>query len=184
MNPALPKNYGLNIKECGDINRKGRADVKKPIFFLLIIIFALLQATLLNYINIFNIKPDLLLVSVVISSLYFDPVWALSLSIFAGILKDILSANTLGMNTVLFCLWSFSIIKLSRGITFDSNYIRLVLIFIITILNSIIIRLVSLFLDNFIPWGIFLRITLVESLYTALILPLVFKFTHSLSNVE
>ncbi|MBI3990850.1 MAG: rod shape-determining protein MreD [Candidatus Omnitrophica bacterium] len=158
--------------------------MKKLIFFFLIIIFALLQATLLNCIDIFNIKPDLLLASVIISSLSFNPVWALSLSIFAGILKDIFSANTFGMNTILFFLWSLFIIELSRGITFDSKYIRLALIFIIAILNNIIIRLIFLFLGNLIPWGIFLRITLVESLYTALFLPLVFKFSHSLLNVE
>lgn len=163
---------------------KKNGAVKKLIFFFVIIILALLQATLLNYINIFNIKPDLLLISVIISSLFFEPAWALSLSIFSGILKDIFSTNAFGMNAILFLLWSFLIIKLSRKITFDNNYIRLALIFIIAIINNIIIRLFFLFLDNFIPWGIFLRITLVESLYTALFLPLVFKLTHSLLSVE
>ena len=154
--------------------------MKKLIFISIIIIFVLLQATVLNYVNIFNVKPDLLLISVIIASLFFEPVWAISLSIFAGILKDIFSVNAFGMNTVLFFLWSFLIIKLSRKIIFDSNYIRLALMFIIAILNSIIVRLIFLFLGNFISWGIFLRITFIESLYTALIFLLVLKFTHTL----
>jgi len=154
--------------------------VKKLIFISVIIILVLLEATVLNYVNIFNVKPDLLLISVIIASLFFAPGWAISLSIFAGILKDIFSVNAFGMNTILFFLWSFLIIKLSRKIIFDSNYIRLALIFIIAILNSIISRLIFLFSGNFISWGIFLRITSVESLYTALIFLLVLKFTHTL----
>ena len=158
--------------------------MKNLIFISVIIIFALLQVTILNYVNIFNIKPDLLLISVVIASLFFQPVWAISLSIFAGIVKDIFSVNVFGMNTILFFLYSLLIIKLSKRFSFDSNYVRLVLLFIIAVLNNIIIRLIFLFLGNFISWGIFLRITFIESLYTALIFPLALKFAQTLSISE
>ena len=154
--------------------------MKNFIFIAIIIIFGLLQATVLNYINIFNVKPDLLLISVIIASLFFEPTWAISLSIFAGILKDVFSVNAFGMHTILFFLWSFLIIKLSRKITLDDNYIKLVLIFIIAILNNIIIRLIFLFLGNFISLGLFLRITFINSLYTAFIFLLVLKFAHTL----
>jgi len=154
--------------------------VKNFIFIAVIVIFALLQATILNYVNIFNVKPDLLLISVIIASLYFEPLWAMSLSIFAGVLKDIFSVNVFGMNTIPFFLWSFLIIKLSGKISFDSNYVRSVFIFIIAILNNIITRLIFLFLGNFISLGLFLRITFIESLYTALIFPLALKFAHVL----
>ena len=158
--------------------------MKNFIFIAAIIIFALLQVTILNYVNIFNVKPDLLLISVIIASLYFKPLWAISLSIFAGVLKDIFSVNAFGLNSILFFLWSFLIIKLSRKISFDSNYVRLVLIFIIAIVNNIITRLIFLFLGNFISIGLFLRITFIESLYTALIFPLALKFTQTLSISE
>lgn len=154
--------------------------MKNFIFIVIIIIFGLLQTTILNYVNIFNIKPDLLLISVIIASLFFEPIWAISLSIFAGILKDVFSLNAFGMHTILFFLWSFLIIKLSRKITLDNNYIKLVLIFIIAILNNIIIRLIFLFLGNFISLGLFLRISFIEPLYTAFIFLLVLKFTHTL----
>lgn len=154
--------------------------MKNLIFIAAIAIFALLQATVLNYVNIFNVKPDLLLISVIIASLFFEPVWAIFLSLFAGILKDIFSVNAFGLNSLLFFLWSFLIIKLSRKIIFDSNYIRLALIFVVAILNNIIVRLTFLFLGNFISLGLFLRVTFIESLYTALIFPLALKFAHTL----
>ena len=154
--------------------------MKNFIFIAIIVIFGLLQTTILNYVNIFNIKPDLLLISVIIASLFFEPIWAISLSIFAGILKDVFSVNAFGVHTILFFLWSFLIIKLSRKITLDNNYIKLVLIFIIAVLNNIIIRLIFLFLGNFISLGLFLRISFIEPLYTAFIFLLVLKFAHTL----
>ena len=154
------------------------------IFIVAIIIFALLQTTILNYVNIFNVKPDLLLISAIIASLFFQPLWAISLSIFSGILKDIFSVNAFGMNTILFFLWSFLIIKLSRKISLDSNYVCLVLVFIIAIVNNIITRLIFLFLGNSISLGLFLRITFIGSLYTASIFPLALKFARNLLSIN
>ena len=118
------------------------------------------------------------------ASLFFAPGWALFLSVFAGIIKDILSVNTFGFNSLLFFFWSFSIIKLSRSITFDTNYIRLALIFVIAVFNNIIARLASIFLGNFISWGISLRIAVIGPLYTAFIFPLALKLAKQLGFSE
>lgn len=158
--------------------------MRKLIFILTLIILVILQATVLNYFNIFNVRPDLLLISVIITSLFFPPLLAISLSISAGILKDIFSINAFGMNTPLFFLWSFLIIKLSRKITFDTDYIRLALIFVIAILNNIITRLILLFFGNPVSLGIFLRIVFIESLYTVIISLLVLKFAPNLSSIS
>lgn len=158
--------------------------MRKLIFIAAIIMFGLLQVTILNYINIFNVKPDLLLISVTIASLFFEPLWAIFFSIFAGILKDVFSVNAFGMHTLLFFLWSFSIIKLSRKVSFDNDYFKLALLFMITILNNIIIRLIFIFLGNFISLGLFLRITFVESLYTVLIFPLALKFMRNILSIS
>jgi len=158
--------------------------MKKMIFMSAIIICGLLQATVLNYINIFNVKPDLLLISVIIASLFFKPQWAIPLSIFAGVLKDIFSVNVFGMNSILLFLWSFLIIKLSRKISFDSDYIKLALLFIAVIANNIILSLIFLFLGNFISLGLFLRITFIESLYTVLLFSFLLKFARNLSLVS
>jgi hypothetical protein len=88
------------------------------------------------------------------------------------------------LNTILFFLWSILIIKLSRKISFDNNYVRLVFIFIIAILNNIVSRLIFIFLGNLVSLGLFLRITFIESLYTALIFPLALKFARNLSSIS
>jgi len=149
--------------------------VKKLIFIFTIIIFAIFEVTILDYFKIFNVKPNILLILVVGLSLSLELRWAINFAVLCGILKDIFSINTFGINTLLFPLWSFLTIELSKKISIDNNFIRAIIIFIIVILNNIITRLILSYLGKIIPMGIFLRITCLESLYTALISPLIFK---------
>lgn len=150
--------------------------MKKFFIFLLIIIIAvLLEITVLDYFKILNVKPDIILIITVIAVLYLKSGWGIVLCVFAGIFKDSFSINTFGINTLLLTLWGFLILKLDKKITIDNNLIRAILIFIILILNDIVTRVIFLSLGRFVSFGIFLRITFLESLYTALISPLVFK---------
>lgn len=147
-------------------------------FLLVIVIFSIFQVTILDNFRIFNAKPDLLLISVVMAGLCFEFKWALLLSIFIGILKDTLCINTFGINTLLFPLWALIMIELSKKISVDNNFMRAVFVFIVVISNTIITKSIFLFLNNsVIPLGIFIRTLFFESLYTALIFPLVFKIT-------
>lgn len=135
----------------------------------------MLQLTLLDYIKIFNVKPDLFLVCAVIASLIFKPRLALFFSLFAGMLKDAFSVNAFAIHTLLYPFWSFLIIRLSRKITIETNIIRMVLIFIISFLHSVATGLIFIYLNTFIPAGIFLRIVIIESFYTTAVFPLVFR---------
>ncbi len=150
-------------------------------FFLgIIAAAALIQTTILDYISIFHVKPDLLLICVVCASLFFEFKWAMLLSISAGFSKDILSINTFGINTILFPLLSLSLIKLSREISLDNNFILMAAVFMIVLISDIIVRLIFLFMGNSIPCGIFLRIAFLEAFYTAAVFPLVLKVVRPL----
>ncbi len=145
-------------------------------FLIAIFIIAIIQSTLLDYIKIFGVKPDFLLISVVIVSLNLELKWALVLSICAGFLKDALGINAFGINTLLFSLWSFLIMRLSKKISIDNNLIRAVLVFIAVIFNDIVKILTFLFLGNFfVPFSILIRTAFLESMYTALVSTLAFK---------
>ncbi len=145
------------------------------IFFLAVIVLGILQMTILDYFKVFGVKPDLLLISVVIAALVFEFKRAFILSVFAGILKDAFGANAFGINTLLFPLWSFLIIRLNKEITIDYNFIRIALVFIISLLHNTITGLILIYSGNLIPLGLFLRIVSLQSIYTALVLPLMFK---------
>lgn len=158
--------------------------MKNWFFLFVIIAFALLQVTVLDYFKIFKIKPDLLLISVIIISLYFELKSTLFLSIFTGILKDTFLASPFAINTLLFPLWGFLTIKLSKKVSLDNNFTRSISIFIIMVLNSTITRLIFLFFGKFISWGIYLRIALFESLYTALIFPIIFRIIKPILTIK
>lgn len=141
---------------------------------LLVLISALLQATVLQGLRIFYVKPDLLFICVVFLSLSCETKTALGLSLLAGILKDIFSVNAFGVSTLLFSLSSLFILKLSRKISLDNDALRAALVFLLMLANGIASRFIFLFLGNFISIGIFLRVVLLESLYTAAVFPLVY----------
>lgn len=147
--------------------------MKKWIFFVIIVALGMLQVTILNYFKIFGVKPDLLLISVVIASLFFEFKWAFILSVFAGLFKDIFGANIFGINTLLFPLWSFLIVRLNKQITIDYNFVRIALIFIISLLHNTITGLILIYSGNLILLGLFLRIVSLQSIYTAVVLPLI-----------
>jgi rod shape-determining protein MreD len=145
--------------------------MRKWSFFFLILILGILELTFLNYFKIFNIKPDLFLICAVLASLFLEPRPAVALSLSAGLLKDSLSSSLFGINVVLFTLWSFLILKLNRKIRLDNNFLRLGLVFIVALLHNIFSGITLLYLGRSIPLGIFLRIALVGSIYTALAMP-------------
>lgn len=149
--------------------------MKKWFFLLIILIAVIFDTAILSHLRIFNVNPNLLLIIIVAASLCFELRWALFFSILAGALKDIFCANAIGINVLIFALLSLLVIKLSREIPIDNNLTFAALIFIAVFLSDIIIRLAYVYLGKYIPLGIFLRIAFLESLYTMLISPLVFK---------
>ena len=152
--------------------------MNKLIFLAVIFLIGLLQATILDSFKFFWVKPDLLLVSAVIASLYFNLRWAMAAACLAGLLKDITGVGAFGIYTLLFPLWSFLIIRLSKQISLEHDFMPPAVVFVTVILSSIIVRAAFLLLGApVISLGIFLRVTLIESLYTALAFPLLFKIT-------
>lgn len=142
--------------------------------FLIISIFAIFQATILNYLKIFYVLPDLLLISMVMVSLLFELRLALVLSAFAGILKDIFSIKPFAINTILFLLWCLFIKNLSKKLAIENRLSRALLVFVIVIFNDVINRLVIFHTGETIPAGIVLRVIFLESLFSACVSPLVY----------
>lgn len=149
--------------------------MKNWIFLLIILIFALLQTTMLDYVKIFGVKPDLFLISIVLAGIYFEARWALFISLFSGILEDILGINTFGINTLLFPLMCFLVIQLNKKLSIDNYFLCSIVTFICTLLYAAGTRLIFLYLNNFIPLSVFLRIAFFEALYTSLIFSLIFR---------
>lgn len=155
--------------------------MKNLIFLLGIIILGIAQSTILDCIKIFNVKPDLLLICIVIISLVLESRQAFILSVFAGLFKDSFSPNAFGINTILFAAWSFLIIKLSKQISIEDNFTRLPLIFITAFVHNTAYGLILICLGTSISWGIFFRNISIASLYTTFFLPILFKLSENIN---
>jgi cell shape-determining protein MreD len=101
--------------------------------------------------------------------------FALPLSIIAGAFKDIYGAGSFAINPILSGLWSFLVINLARRVSIDINLTRAALIFIIAILNAFAMMIFLWYLGTYVAFGIFMRASFLDSLYTALLSLLVFK---------
>ncbi len=150
--------------------------MKKLLFLFVIIACALLETTVLNSFRVFNTKPDLLLTLVVIVSLGFELRWAIFFSIFAGLLKDSFSISSFGINTILFGLWSFILVRLSRKISVETDLMRVIVLSIVLVLNSVVLKIIFFYSGKFIPFGIFMRTAFFSSAYTILVSPLLFRY--------
>jgi rod shape-determining protein MreD len=142
---------------------------------LILAALGLFQLTFLHYFRVFGVQPDLFLVGVVLASLLLQERLAIIFSIALGIFKDAFSPAALGLDILLFGLWSFLIVKITRKVSLEDNLSRTLLVFIIALLQNIASGLSLAYSGSFIPTGIFLRAVFLGALYTALALALILR---------
>lgn len=147
--------------------------IKNLVLFFVIIIFALFQATFVNYFTFFGVKPDFLIIIVILLGVFLNWRWAVFFSVLAGFLKDIFGLEIFGIHIVLFACWSYLVSRLSRKVTIGDNASLMAIVFVVAVLNGLLIRFINISLGRSIPFGISVRIICVESLYTVLVYPLV-----------
>jgi rod shape-determining protein MreD len=136
-------------------------------FFAVILAVAIFQISLGEALRIFNVKPELLLASVVLFTLICEFRLAVALGIIAGMLKDILSINNAAVNTILFPLWSILVIQAARKISLDTPARQGCLVAVVVMMNSLVLQLFIFPAGGKVPAGIFLRTLFLEPLYTA-----------------
>lgn len=152
--------------------------MKKLLYLGLIAAFVLLEPTFLNYFRVFLVKPNLSLTAVFMACIFFNPAWALAFAVFAGILRDSLGISAYGVNTVLFPLWAFLILRLFKKISAENNIVRIAVLSIILVLNSIITKALIQHWGGVVsPW-VFIKITTLETLYTVLVFHWLFSLLH------
>ncbi|MDD5255253.1 MAG: rod shape-determining protein MreD [Candidatus Omnitrophica bacterium] len=146
--------------------------MKKICFFLIMLLFFMLQATLFQPFRVFGVKPDLLLLSAVSAGLLFDLKWALFFGIIAGFLKDILGVQDFAFNVAFFSLWSYVSHLVSRKVHLDNELFAAIFVCVVAFAHIGISRIVFTFLGITTgSTGVFARTLLLEPLYTALFLP-------------
>ena len=158
--------------------------MRKRAFFFFILLCALLQPTLLDAFRIFGVKPDLLLLSVVVASINFKLRSALFFSILSGILKDAFSVHSFGLNTLLFPLWTLALFFLAKEVQLDDDYIRIGLVLVVALLHNLTQGFMIVYFGGVVPFGIFLRLTFLGVVYTTAVFCLLLRYVFPLLSLN
>jgi rod shape-determining protein MreD len=143
--------------------------MKKIIFFILLLVVALLQATLANGVRVFGVKPELFWIMVLACGLYFDLRTAVVFSLTCGLLKDCMGVSSYGIYTILFPLWALAINTLSKRISFDHMSVCASFLAVMIFVNEAIVRSIPFISSNQLSFGAFMKVGCIEGLYTALL---------------
>lgn len=140
-----------------------------------LIFFTVIQISALNYIEIYSVKPDILLISVIILALYKGSRAGIEAGIIAGLLYDLGRSTTFGLSIILFAIYGYVIGFLGKNVYKESVFLRCLIVFIFSLATGLIHYLFSLMFQTLPPFVPYLkRIILPYSLYTTLFSPLVF----------
>ncbi|MFA5101205.1 MAG: rod shape-determining protein MreD [Candidatus Omnitrophota bacterium] len=157
--------------------------MKKIIFIALLLLAALVQSALIPYVSVFGVKPDLFWIMVMCAALYFDAGTAVIFSLTCGLLKDCLGTSPFGVYIVLFPLWSIGIGCLSKRISFDNMPVSSFVLGAMVFVNAVALRFMPFIPDGPLSFTAFMRIGVIESIYTALVFawigPLVRRLAES-----
>jgi len=150
---------------------------RNAILLLLGIVFLTFQTTLLSYLPIQRIRPDIVLVLILYWGLSFPPVSGGIHSLFLGYLMDLFSGNSFGLYTftrpLLFCL-----AQLFRGrLYLESFPFQFLFVFVFALFEGLLI-LILLAALNPAPLGnlypLFFTFFLPQSFLTGMITPVLF----------
>ena len=147
---------------------------------------AFFQSTVLEYIEIFTIRPNLLMALMVIVALLRDPSESAAMAIGLGLCMDILMGKALGWYGLLFFLVAMPISLINEKIYRD----KFVVLFTFTLTASVFIE-TSFFLIMFMFRGynnlpvVFSRIIIPEAFYNSiLVLPLFKPISRAYSILD
>lgn len=112
--------------------------MKRLILYIVGILIIILENTVTNYIDVFGVSLNILLIYMTIISLYIDELEIGIVASILGVIKDITVGAMFGINAITLFIISFSISYLRKKI-YKENYITiLVLVFITSIVDSVI----------------------------------------------
>ena len=116
--------------------------MKNIVVFLIGLFLIFLEAFFTNHISSF-LSIDLLLIYIILISLYMDKSYALIEVGLLGLLSDLVVGGIVGITALLFMAASYFISTVEKSIFKDKKLIVLYLVFVISIVYSIINAVVS-----------------------------------------
>ncbi|MFA7283332.1 MAG: rod shape-determining protein MreD [Candidatus Omnitrophota bacterium] len=147
---------------------------------LAIVVLTTLELAWPAFLDFFYCKPDLLLAFAVSLVFYADFKTAFLFGTLSGLAKDLFLFRGVAVNTFCFGALVYLVYRVSRQISTEDFYVRLLIVLAAALLNNFVTGLNAAaglegMASGGVPAGIFLRNLLISSFYTVLLAPAVFK---------
>ncbi|MDN5316235.1 MAG: rod shape-determining protein MreD [Thermoanaerobacterium sp.] len=144
--------------------------------YLLVIFVIILQGTLFRYIAILGVKPDALLILVIAFSLLNGTRESIILSLFGGILVDVLFNNAIGFVTISLLSVAYLTGLLSKNVFKESTFVAFVFVFLGTILYNLIMVFSMLLMKYDINPSYLFNVIIVQSVYNSFITIFAYRY--------
>lgn len=159
--------------------------LNKFLILLLIILFTVLQCSVLKCIQISNLQPDILLILIVFFSLYFGKIYGLIVGLFCGFFSELTSGIPAGPAVLVYSLAGLFLGHIGRWVYNQTIRDELAITFIFTFsVYSALFFLFQAFNANLCLLNTLLFLILPASVYTAVISPLLFRFLKIVVQVK
>ncbi len=153
-------------------------------FAMVLFACAVLQGSLLFYIEVESCAPDLFLMLVIFLALYADKEQALLCAWIAGLGKDISTAGRLGFYAFLFMAAAFFIIRIRDEIYKEEHFTRMFLVFFVTMgIHLVAVIYASFFFNYRLSRGFALSILLL-SVYNLIATPVMISLFEKIKMVK
>jgi len=148
----------------------------------IIVVALVIQLTLINSITILGLKPDLIMVVVIVFSLLNGTKEGIISGFASGLLLDIFSTGLLGINALVKMVIGFACGALKEKIFYEHILFLIPLVtFISSFLQSILVffLLHAFGIEYSLVWSVN-RVALPEALYSSLLSPFIFLVINKL----
>ena len=112
--------------------------MKKVLLCFLGILLVIVEISITNYIDIFNVSFNLLTIYITIISLYLDETDVSIIGAIIGLVKDMTVGGILGVNALILFTVGYGISFLKNKIYKESNITIFALVFITSLLDSMV----------------------------------------------
>lgn len=122
--------------------------MKKVLLCVLGFLLVIVEMSITNYIEIFNVSFNLITIYITIISLYLDEIDASIIGALIGFVKDIAIGGVFGVNALSLFAIGYGISFLKNKIYKESNITIFVLVFIASVFDSMINIITSILIYN------------------------------------
>jgi rod shape-determining protein MreD len=157
--------------------------LKILIYAIFLFLLLLLQSTLLGYVNIYNVKPNLLIIFVVCVALLRGNTEGAVVGFFAGLILDMSFGKLIGLYALLGMFLGLIVGSVNKRLYRENFLVVIFFTFVSTVIYESIVYILNTFMSGNIDmiWTLTMKI-LPEAIYNSLVSILIFAIVRKMSH--